>query len=105
MVTRSQADIGSWFASLGDQVSAANFNLTNVMRFPLRSEQYKAWTEDYLLVYEEVAQMVPSEKDAPGSPMTREKYEALFDQVVMESNDGAVIHSQHLVVAIAQKPA
>jgi len=75
------------------------------VKFPLKSEQYKAWTEDYLLVYEEVAQMVPKEKDAPGAPLTREKYEGMFDQVVKETNEGAVIHSQHLIVIVGQKAA
>lgn len=66
-------------------------------------EQYKAWTEDYLFVYEEVAMMVPSEKEAPNAQLTREKYQALFDQVVQETDAGAVMHSQHLIVVVGRK--
>jgi len=99
------ADVGRWFANLRDQVAAAGFRDTDVLKFPLLSEQYKAWTEDYLLVYEEIAHMLPSEKDMPGAPMTSEKYEALFNQVLKETSDGAVIHSQHLIAVLGQKAA
>ena len=101
---RATGTTSDWLGDIGDQVSGTGFNHTNVVKFPLKASHYKAWTEDYLLVYEEVAQMVPREKDAPGSAMTREKYEGLFEQVVKETNGGAVIHSQHLVVVVAQKP-
>lgn len=54
-------------------------------------------------MYEEVAMMVPSDKDAPGAPLTREKYQGLFDQVVKETNAGTVIHSQHLTMVTGRK--
>lgn len=102
---RATGTTSDWLGDIGDQVSRAGYKYTNVAKVPLKASQYKAWTEDYLLVYEEVAQMVPREKDAPGSAMTREKYEGLFEQVVRETSRGTVIHSQHLVVVVAQKPA
>lgn len=69
----------------------------------LKPHHLKAWTEDYLLVYEEVSYLLPSEKDMPEAPLSREKYLGLFGQVVKETEAGAVMYPERIVVTTARK--
>ena len=103
-VTYSRLNYKSWFTTLPSQITTAGFEQSDVHKHPLKPEHYKAWTEDYLLVYEEVADMLPKSADAPpGTPMTREMYHGLFAKVVEECEAGAVMHSGHLLVAVGMK--
>lgn len=92
-----------WLGNLDKQFEGNGFEDVGVKKYGLRMEQYKAWTEDYLLVYEELAQYFPREAEVKAAPMTREKYEAFFDAVVAETNAGAVIHSQWLLCSVGKK--
>ena len=64
----------------------------------------KAWTEDYLLVWEELAGYFPSRSKVPNAPMSREDYLGLFGQVVSETEQGAVVHQREIVVVSGRKP-
>lgn len=72
-------------------------------KHPLKTYQGKAWTEDYLLAFKDLGHMLPSEKDVPQSPMTRESYNALFASVVEEARKGMVMHSSHLLTVVGKK--
>ena len=55
-------------------------------------------------MFEELGSLFPSAANAaPGTPMTREQYEGLFNQVVAETQNGVVIHEQEIMVAIGRK--
>lgn len=93
----TNADKYSWFDVLGQQVEASGFGEVVTGKYPSKAHHRKAWTEDYLLAYRDIGQMLPSEKDAPGSPMTREGYNKLFAGVVEEARRGMVMLMDHLL--------
>lgn len=88
---------------LGQKFEVSGFSeVVSEMR-PLKAHQNKAWTEDYLLAWRDVGEMLPSEKDAPGSPMTKEGYNKLFAAVVEEARRGMTMHTGHLLTVIGKK--
>lgn len=97
------ADKGSWYNGLGQQLEVSGFSEVVSEKCPLKAHQSKAWTEDYLLAWRDVGEMLPSEKDAPGSPMTKEAYNNLFGAVVEEARKGMTLHSGYLLTVIGKK--
>lgn len=69
----------------------------------MKPQHLKAWTEDHLLAWEDVARLLPTEKNAPESPLTREKYLGLLDQVVKETDAGAVLYPERMLVMVGRK--
>lgn len=97
------ADQDRWYDVLGEQVESNGFSEVVSEKHPLKAHQRKAWTEDYLLAYRDIGAMLPSEKDVPGSPMTREAYDKLFAAVVEEARRGMVMHMGHLLTVRGRK--
>lgn len=72
--------------------------------FPNRRQDYKAWTEDFLMVWEELADMFPPRAQAPFAPVTREAFLALFRRAVAETERGVAIHVRNITIAVGRKP-
>ena len=56
------------------------------------------------MVWEELDKFLPSEGQRPAAPTTREEYQAIFKQVLVKKNQGAVLHPKNAFVLVAQKP-
>ncbi|KAI1326342.1 hypothetical protein F5Y16DRAFT_230468 [Xylariaceae sp. FL0255] len=69
----------------------------------LRSD-LKAWTDDYLMVWEELAPHFPLKAKAPQAPMNREMWLDLFSKAVAETEKGVVINQGQIIWAIGRKP-
>lgn len=99
---------GSNFAFLADlapHLRNHGFEEVQVRMTPTRKQDYKAWTEDYLMVWEELHVFFPPRVQALGTgQMTREKWNELFAQAVAETEAGVVVHHGHIVIAVARKP-
>ncbi|KAK7756138.1 hypothetical protein SLS62_001730 [Diatrype stigma] len=68
-----------------------------------RKRDRKAWTEDYLMVWEELAVHFPLKAAAPQAPMTRESWVDLFSKAVEETEQGAVVHQGKIVTVVGRK--
>lgn len=88
---------------MGQKVEACGFHDVVFQKHPLKPHQAKAWTEDYLLAYKDLGEMIPSERDIPGSPVTRESYNALFASVTEEARRGLILHTGHISTVLARK--
>lgn len=88
---------------MGQKVEAEGFQNVVFEKHPLKRHQGKAWTENYLLAFRDVGYMLPSEKDAPGSPLTRESYNALFASVTREATEGLLMHTGNILTVIGKK--
>ncbi|KAI0441369.1 hypothetical protein F4803DRAFT_576508 [Xylaria telfairii] len=69
-----------------------------------RKQDFKGWTEDYLMVWEELAVFFPPKSTDPNAPMTREAWTDLFAKAVKETEAGVVAHQRKVVTAIGKKP-
>ncbi|KAK7909031.1 hypothetical protein PG985_014909 [Apiospora marii] len=70
-----------------------------------RRQDYKAWTEDILMIWGELAVHFPTKADAPTAKLTRESYLDLFRRAIEETENGVAIHQRLLVVAVGRKTA
>jgi len=78
------------------------FKDVQVKHVPLAPAYHKAWTENYLILCEEIAErMPPAEKAAPNAPITREGYLDMFEKVLEEVKKGAVLNSKDAIAVLA----
>ena len=67
--------------------------------FEPKKELSKAWTDDLLMVYEEIAWSLPeAAKAGEGAKMTRERYRELFANVVKETQQGVSLGMNGVVI-------
>ncbi|TGJ75779.1 hypothetical protein E0Z10_g10958 [Xylaria hypoxylon] len=69
-----------------------------------RKQDFKGWTENYLMVWEELAPLFPPKTQAPNAPMSREAWTDLFAKGVKETEEGVVVHQVTVVTATGKKP-
>ncbi|KAI1492301.1 hypothetical protein F5X96DRAFT_667898 [Biscogniauxia mediterranea] len=77
---------------------------TVTRRSAIRGRQdLKAWTEDYLMVWEELAVMFPPREMAPQAAMSREKWMQLFADATKETENGVVMHQGSVAYVMGRK--
>lgn len=69
-----------------------------------RKRDYKGWTEDHLMVWEDLVHYLPSKSDAPEAPCTKELWTQLFAGAVTETEQGVVMFYRDIITAIGRKP-
>ncbi|KAI0470239.1 hypothetical protein F4859DRAFT_486114 [Xylaria cf. heliscus] len=67
-------------------------------------QDFKAWTDDHLMVWEELWVHFPPKATAPQAPMNREMWMDMFIGAVKETENGVVIHHGEIISAIGRKP-
>ncbi|RYO92656.1 hypothetical protein DL766_008783 [Monosporascus sp. MC13-8B] len=72
-----------------------------------RKQDFKGWTEDYLMVWEEMAEFFPPKATVTQGqvPMTRESWVELFEKAVHETERGIVIHQGKIMTVVGRKAA
>ncbi|RYP34025.1 hypothetical protein DL767_004467 [Monosporascus sp. MG133] len=72
-----------------------------------RKQDFKAWTEDYLMVWEEMAEFFPPKATVTQGqvPMTRESWVELFEKAVHETEQGIAIHHGKIMTVVGRKAA
>jgi hypothetical protein len=72
--------------------------------FEPKKELSKVWTDDLLMVYEEIQMSVPKAVDAGPNPgLTREMYQDLFVRVLKETEQGVSLSMNQLVIVSRKK--
>jgi SAM-dependent methyltransferase len=102
-IAQSQGIVGDWVASLDKCLLTHGFDSVRMYTKEKRQQDLKAWTEDYLMVLEELAIFFPSREQELQAPMTRELWEELFSEAVSETLQGVVVHQGKISIAIGQK--
>lgn len=70
-----------------------------------KKELSKAWTDDLLMVYEEIQWNLPKAADAgPNPAFTREMYQDLFARVLKETEEGVSLSMNGMVLVSRKKP-
>ncbi|KAI0967714.1 hypothetical protein F4678DRAFT_475125 [Xylaria arbuscula] len=69
-----------------------------------RKQDLKAWTDDYLMVWEELWVHFPPKATAHQAPMNRETWIDMFLGAVNETENGVVIHHGQVMSATGRKP-
>lgn len=69
-----------------------------------RQVDMKGWTENYLMVWEEIPDLLPSRLQAPNSPVTKESFADLFVKCAAETEAGVVLHQEGVVCVVGRKP-
>jgi hypothetical protein len=72
--------------------------------FEPKKELSKVWTDDLLMVYEEIQWSLPKAADAgPNPALTREWYQDLFGRVLKETEEGVSLSMNQVVVVSRKK--
>ncbi|KAI1815831.1 hypothetical protein GGS20DRAFT_306978 [Poronia punctata] len=83
---------------------ANGFQEVQLQSYAVRKQDYKAWTEDYLMVWEDLAMYFPLAADKPDAPLTREAWNGLFVNAIKETEQGVALFYRDIVVMTGQKP-
>lgn len=67
------------------------------------TEHYKAWTENYLTVWEDLVNVLPSKEEAPEAPLTKEMYMGVFQNLLSEVANGVAVTTTKVVMGIGRK--
>lgn len=68
-------------------------------KFEPKQELSKAWTDDLLMVYEDVESNFPKAADAgPNPAVTREMYQELLGRVLKETQEGVSLTMNQMVI-------
>ena len=94
---------GDWLEVLDRHLEQHGFQDVSLQTCEKRKQDLKGWTEDYLMVLEELHELYPSKADKPDSPMTKEAWAYLFVGAVKEIDQGVVIHQRKIVTAVGRK--
>ncbi|KAK8091526.1 hypothetical protein PG997_001887 [Apiospora hydei] len=73
--------------------------------FEKRRQDYKAWTEDILMVWGEIAVHFPLKADASSAKITKESFLDLYRRAVEETEQGVAVHQGVIVTAVGRKAA
>ncbi|KAF3024374.1 hypothetical protein E8E14_014333 [Neopestalotiopsis sp. 37M] len=79
------------------------FEDVHMHKFPKRRQDFKGWTEDFLMVWEELASHLPSKADVPNAPVTRELWTDLFNKAVVETEQGVAVHQGFIMTVVGRK--
>ncbi|KAI1777008.1 hypothetical protein F4818DRAFT_408812 [Hypoxylon cercidicola] len=94
---------GDWLEVLDRHLEEHGLEDVQLRIYNSRKQDLKAWTEDYLMVLEELHVLFPSQKKVPQAPMTAEGWIDLFSKAVKETEQGVVIHHGRIVAGIGRK--
>ncbi|KAL4885695.1 hypothetical protein BJY04DRAFT_214484 [Aspergillus karnatakaensis] len=92
-----------WVDSLDAELAQFGFQDALLRVREKRRQDFKGWTEDYLMVWEELADLFPPKAQAPNAPISREAWVDLFAGAVKETEQGVVVHQGRIVVAVGRK--
>jgi hypothetical protein len=93
-----------WVDVLDTHLSQYGFQHTRVHRHENRIQDLQAWTEDHLMVWDELAFMFPSRPQEPDAQVTREAWLDLYAAAIRETEEGVVIHQGAVITAVGKKP-
>ncbi|RAH77593.1 hypothetical protein BO86DRAFT_440677 [Aspergillus japonicus CBS 114.51] len=101
---RAKGISNAWVDALDAPLTQFGFQEARLRPHDKRPQDYKAWTENYLIVWEELAALFPPKAEAPNAPLSREAWVALFTAAVKETEQGVVVHQGRVVTAVGRKP-
>lgn len=93
-----------WVDELDTHLDRFGFQDARLIAQGKRKQDYKGWTEDFLMVWEELAGFFPPKSQAPDAPLSREAWVELFARAVKETEQGIVVHMGRIMTAVGQKP-
>ncbi|KAK8105655.1 uncharacterized protein PG998_003871 [Apiospora kogelbergensis] len=93
-----------WVDVLDTHVNAFGFQDVRLLAQEKRKQDLKGWTEDYMMVWEEIASFFPPKATQPNAPMSREAWVELFANSVKETEQGVVVHQGRILTVVGQKP-
>ncbi|KAF7520889.1 hypothetical protein G7054_g12624 [Neopestalotiopsis clavispora] len=88
---------------LNSHLGRHGFEDVHMHKFPKRRQDFKGWTEDFLMVWEELASHLPSKADVPNAPVTRELWTDLFNKAVVETEQGVAVHQGFIMTVVGRK--
>ncbi|RAL12650.1 class I SAM-dependent methyltransferase [Aspergillus homomorphus CBS 101889] len=94
----------AWVDELDSHLARFGLQNAQLLVHDKRKQDFKGWTEDYLIVWEELTALFPPKADAPYAPVSREAWLQMFAAAVKETEQGVVVHQGRISTAVGQKP-
>ncbi|KAI0976895.1 S-adenosyl-L-methionine-dependent methyltransferase [Xylaria arbuscula] len=93
-----------YLAKLDQHLIKNGFDNVSLITSPKRKEDYKAWTDDFLMSWEECTFYFPSKTTVPDAPITRELWTENLVKAIGEIEKGVALHAGVIFTASGRKP-
>ncbi|KAI1353472.1 S-adenosyl-L-methionine-dependent methyltransferase [Xylaria sp. FL0043] len=93
-----------YLAELDKHLIKNGFEDVHMSKMAKRKEDYKAWTDDFLMIWEEATPYFPSNVTNPHAPITREFWAKNLIRAVGETEKGVVLHAGIITTVVGRKP-
>ncbi|EED13535.1 conserved hypothetical protein [Talaromyces stipitatus ATCC 10500] len=93
-----------WVDVLDTRLGQFGFQDARLLSQEKRKQDYKGWTEDYLMVWEECAAFFLPKSQALDAPLTREVWTEMFANSVKETEQGVAVHQGKVVTVVGRRP-
>lgn len=101
---KAQGINNEWVDVLDTRLCQFGFQDARLISYEKRKQDYKGWTDDYLMVWEECAAFFPPKSQALNAPLTREVWTDMFSNSVKETEQGVAVHQGRIVTMVGQRP-
>lgn len=93
-----------WVDVLDIHFSQYGFENVRLNRHEKRRQDLKAWTDNYLMIWDELAVLFPPCSQEPNAQVTREAWLDLYAAAIKETEQGVAVHQGTFITATGQKP-
>ncbi|KAI1454934.1 hypothetical protein F4805DRAFT_298976 [Annulohypoxylon moriforme] len=102
-VSHSRGIVSDWVDVMDQHLKKQGFEDVRMSFTKFREQDLKAWTEDILMVWDELEGLFPSKEEDPNAKMTREAWVDLFYRAVGETEQGVVVHMKGITAVVGRK--
>ncbi|KAI0539583.1 S-adenosyl-L-methionine-dependent methyltransferase [Xylaria digitata] len=67
-------------------------------------QDFKSWTDNFLMVWEQIIPHLPSKITKPQASITREFWIETFSKAIEETEKGVALHPHAIITAVGRKP-
>ncbi|KAI1130956.1 S-adenosyl-L-methionine-dependent methyltransferase [Nemania abortiva] len=89
---------------LDSHLGENGFEYVSIDKSYKRKEDYKAWTDDFLMVWEELTFRFPPKATMPDATITREFWTEHLVKAIAETEKGVALHAGVIYTAVGHKP-
>ncbi|KAI1150470.1 S-adenosyl-L-methionine-dependent methyltransferase [Nemania diffusa] len=93
-----------FLAELDQHLIKNGFQGVSMITSLKRKEDYRAWTDDFLMILEECTFYFPPRTSAPDAPITREFWTENLVKAIGETEKGVALHAGVIFTAVGRKP-
>ncbi|KAI1277113.1 S-adenosyl-L-methionine-dependent methyltransferase [Xylaria sp. FL0933] len=93
-----------YLAELDQHLARHKFGEVYMTKTFTRKEDYRGWTDDCLMIWEDYVSQLPSKDTDPQADLTKEFWAEHLTKAVVETEKGVALHPEAIFMVVGRKP-